>query len=95
MHRNQRYGVFVAARAQSEADQPTTTIERETLRDLLDMTVEPPPPAPQRVHTVPRDRVRRRDEFADDDLDAQLSPLVVIGVFGLLLVVFIAVSHLH
>jgi len=105
---NRRYGVLVAG-AESEGDLPTTTIERETLRDLLDLTVEPlhpPPPHPppphaqaapyvQHAHTVPRGQVRRREEPTADDLDAQLSPLVVLGVLGLLLVVFIAVSHLH
>ena len=75
---------------------PTTTIERETLRDLLDLSVAPPAQQAHRAHTVPRGQVRRRDEpEADDDLDGQLSPLIVLGVLGLLLVVFIAVSQLH
>jgi len=84
------------ARAETEGE-PTTTIERDALRDLLDLTAEPPSAQPahpaHHAHTVPRGRVRPRDE--DDDIDGQLSPLVVIGVLGLLLVVFIAVSHLH
>ncbi|HEX5058085.1 MAG TPA: hypothetical protein VFV99_01940 [Kofleriaceae bacterium] len=84
------------ARAETEGE-PTTTIERDALRDLLDLTVEPPSAQPahpaQHAHTVPRGQVRHRDDA--DDLDPQLSPLVVIGVLGLLLVVFIAVSQLH
>jgi hypothetical protein len=75
-----------------EAERPTVTIERDSLRSLIDQTSDPL--SAHHAHTVPRTRVRTREEL-DLELGPPLSPLLVLGVVALLITVFVAVTQLH
>lgn len=75
-----------------EAKRPTVTIERDELRSLIDQTSEPLDV--HRAHTVPRTRLRTREEL-DLELGPPLSPLLVLGVIALLITVFVAVTQLQ
>jgi hypothetical protein len=73
-----------------EAERPTVTIERDSLRSLIDQTSDPL--NVHHAHTVPRTRLRTREEL---DLGPPLSPLLVLGVIALLITVFVAITQLH
>lgn len=84
-----------AVQAALVEQRPTVAIEREQLLDLIEQTSSPPV---QRPHVVPRERLRDRGPIrraGDAELDADVSPLLVLGVIALLLVVFVAATQLR
>jgi hypothetical protein len=76
---------------------PTALIERDRLRELIDATAEPTPPA--RAHTIRRELLRGNtqrvapDDPLDTDIRPSLSPILVAAVITLLVIAFIAATH--
>lgn len=91
-----------------DRDAPTVTMHRDALLGLLDQSAAQPAPL---AHTVSREQLRSRAvtrndivtpeepaqpvEPLDTDIRHSLSPWLVAGVIVLLLVAFLAASHLH
>jgi len=73
---------------------PTALIERDRLRELIDASTEPEPQA--LAHTIRRDKLRLdREPMLDTDISPSLSPILVAAVIALLIVVFIAATHIR
>jgi hypothetical protein len=96
-------------REDNDPDKTTVTIHRDALLGLIDKSVAPPAPLAHTVSREQlRSRAVTRDEALDKavaepppvepldmDLTPPLSPWLVAAVIALLLVVFIAATHLH
>jgi hypothetical protein len=77
---------------------PTALIERDRLRELINASVEPEPTL--RPHTIRRELLRSNARtVANDDLDTEirptLSPILVAVVITLLVIAFIAATHVR
>ena len=72
---------------------PTALIEREQLRELIDASADPEPPP--RAHTIRRELLRAREDALDTDIRPSLSPILVAVVVTLLIIAFIAATHVR
>ena len=75
--------------------QPTTLMERDRLRELIAATADPEPPS--LAHTIRRELLRPQQarEALDTDIRPSLSPILVAAVITLLVIAFIAATHVH
>jgi len=82
---------------------PTALIERDRLQQLIDATIEPEPQP--LAHTIRRDKLRpdrepmldtdMQEPMLDTDIRPSLSPILVAAVIALLIVAFIAATHVR
>jgi hypothetical protein len=72
---------------------PTALIEREQLRELIDASAEPD--RPPRAHTIRRELLRAREDALNTDIRPSLSPILVAAVVTLLIIAFIAATHVR
>jgi hypothetical protein len=73
---------------------PTALIERDRLRELIDASTEPEPQP--LAHTIRREKLRvDREPMLDTDIRPSLSPILVAAVIALLIVAFIAATHVR
>jgi len=76
--------------------QPTALMERDRLRELIAATADPEPQP--LAHTIRRHLLRTqevREDALETDIRPSLSPILVAAVITLLVIAFIAATHVH